>query len=94
MINETSVVIQTLPDPSLTYGTWALVIVTLLGIWVTYRYTKKSLNETKISNELLKTELKTRLRPLFQIYNTSSKIDGEHGKRRLRLFYTLKMLEQ
>lgn len=77
-------------DPSLVYGTWALVIVTLLGIWVTYRYTKKSLNETKISNDLLKTELKTRLRPLFQIHNTSSKIDGEHGKRRLRLCYTLK----
>src|SRR3989338_2313165 len=89
MINGTMSII-TESDPSLVYGTWALVLVTLLGIWVTYRYTKKSLNETKISNELLATELKNRLRPLFQIHSTKSTLQGEFGKRIVRLFYTLK----
>lgn len=89
MINGTMMIMAE-SDPNLVYGTWALVIVTLIGIIMTAIYTQKSLNQTKLSNELLKTELKTRLRPLFQLHNTKSELSGPNGDRRVRLRYTIK----
>lgn len=77
MINETAITVQTVTDPNLVYGTWVLVIATIIGIMVTAIYTKRSLNETKKSNILLEIELKSKLRPMFQLtdYNLTPQLN-------------------
>jgi len=62
-----NITVETVNDPYLIYGTWALVIVTLIGIIITSILTKKSLNETKKSNTILTIDIQNRLRPFIQI---------------------------
>jgi len=71
-------------DTSLVYGTWALVIVTLVGIVITTILTKKSLNETKRATDMHRLELEHRLRTDIRYAPQNSFMDKTNSKLQIR----------
>lgn len=102
LITNGTVVLQN--DPTLVYGTWALVIITLFGIIITAILTKKSLNLTqdslqvtrdhvdaiRYSNELAEKQLKHTLKPKLELIKTKSSLQGKPENFVVRVYCTIK----
>jgi hypothetical protein len=54
-------------DPSLVYGTWALVIATIIGIGITALLTRKALRHTQESNIITERMLELTHRPILKL---------------------------
>ena len=73
IVNATTTIPPSDPNTvNLVYATWAIAIATIIGIGVAAWLTRRSLKETKRSNELLEKELKARMIPLLQFDKTMS----------------------
>lgn len=78
-----NITLTQISDPNtvnLVYATFAIAIITAIGMGITSWLTRTSLNETKKSNELLRLEFENKIRPDLQVVNFSPEPLEENTK--------------
>jgi len=101
IINGTFSIVEQPPHDSLftiilALSTLGLAIITGIGLWKTHKSTRNSNSELQISNkltresnEILKIELRSKMRPLLAFVRTQASVQGNDREIKVRLILTM-----